>query len=243
MTDPWLLLLLLFFVAASAAQRIIGMGFGIVAMPAAALVLGPRTAISFVAIVGATAGLAALAQTARDLKVRQVMPLCLVTLVGLILAVGLARMIPPAASGVAAGTLVIASTLLTTSGGQGRAGRLLSKVVPAGLFAGLMGGLAGLAGPAVAVHGRLQEWNASFVPNAQVVLLCTVPGAVVANGWPSDVGTGLAAAALVCVGAGTVLGGWASARVAPRVVATATTWVALAGGVTVLVKGLQALAA
>ena len=239
MTAAWLALIATIFIA-GAAQRITGLGFALIATPAALAVLGTQ-AVPFVAVIGAMSSLVALAATWRSLQPKAIAALSAVTLVTMIPALLLARTLSEAASNIVAGGPVVAATIVVGVRMAGPALAVVESPVAAGMMTGVSAALAGLGGPAAAAHGAAKAWGESFVPNLQVVLLLTVPFVVLGHGWPTAVPLPLFVVAAIAVGVGALAGGAVRHRIRLSVANLLTRIVALAGGVFALISGISAL--
>ncbi|MFH8561065.1 TSUP family transporter [Streptomyces sp. NPDC017988] len=224
--------------AGSSVQRLTGMGFALVTVPALALLLGPAQgvvlancaagAISAVGLVGGW---------------RQVRPAVMLPLVGA------AMCTVPAGSWVAArlpepvlmtgvGALVCSAVLLVLRGARVPALRGAKGAVAAGAAGGFMNASAGVGGPPMSLYAVNAGWSMrEFVPNALFYGVAVNAVSVLSNGLPhlstpvwSLAGAGLAAGALI--------GGALTDRVPEQRARMFVLLLALAGGAVTLAKGL-----
>lgn len=233
----------------ASAQRMIGMGWGLVVTPVVALVAGPLAAVLVVNLYGALACLIILPRVWRDIDWQRLLwlavPAVALMLPGLLLAKGLDTDALRIAVGIVAVIGVVVSVAFTSTARtlDGPAVR-----VAAGSTIGLLNASVGMGAPAVGVYSLVSGWqDRTFVASMQP-FWAIVSGIVVAvrpfvapegaPAWPWW-GWLLAVAPVV---AGVLLGDRLAHRVDRTVVRWAVIVCSLIGGLSLIVSGGIALA-
>ncbi len=235
----WVLLLATFLIAGMA-QRITGIGFALIATPIAVVLIGAE-AVSSVAVLGAISSAAALIATRRQLQWREALPVVLSTVLWMLPMIFLVQLMSASATGIAAGALVIAATVLAAMPLRGALATVFGSRILGGALVAASASMAGLGGPAGAAHGTVRQWGEAFVPNLQVLLLATTPFVVFAHGWPASLDLLPFAASAAAVAAGTFAGSWARSRINGRLALLLTRILAVIGGVFALIGGIASL--
>ncbi|GAA1470752.1 Sulfite exporter TauE/SafE [Corynebacterium felinum] len=230
-------------------QRVSGMGLGLVAGPVLSVLLDPITGILVVnvlAVVNAAMTTASVRQWVDWHRFKLIAP---VLLVGAIPGAWLITVTGPGLLQVIVGALLLFALALVTMGAK-----FMPEVrgnVPAvtsGIVGGFMNTLAGVAGPAITVYAQAAKWEQrSYAATLQPIFI--VSGLVSILTKVVFIGTGTLTAiepvVWVCGVAAMVVGIKAGTRVSavfPREKARALAlFLASAGGVTALVRGLLAL--
>lgn len=219
-------------------QRLSGIGFGLVCVPAFVLLVGPEDGVTLANCGTAAVSVLGLAGGWRHLRPAAMLPL--VVAAGCTVPIGalVAARLPEDALLVGTGLLIGAAVLAVMGGLRVPALRGTGGAVAAGAASGVMNSAAGVGGPAVSLYAVNAGWTAKeFVPNALfygvvvniMSLVAKSPPALAAPAW------GLIAAGIV---AGSVLGWLLAARIAEHHARRFVLLLALLGGVTTLGKGL-----
>lgn len=235
-------------VIGGALQRISGMGLGLVVAPSATLLIGPAAGVTLsniAAVIGAVLILGALR---RDVDWRRYFRLAPLIAAGSVLGALAVGAIRAAWLDIVVGSLVLLAlgTLLAMRGATRVAAPGLGA--GAGLAAGFMNTTSGVAAPAMTAYALATRWEQrSFAATLQPIFLtANVLALITKFAFGSATGTvtlqwwvvpALAAAALVGVGAGTLLARTVSSRTA-RILAIS---IALTGAVAALIRGLIGL--
>lgn len=141
-------------------QRALGMGFGLVAMPALVLVLGPLAAVTAINALGIVTSALVLAQVWRDVEWRRLLWLLIPALLGVVPGILLARVADSDALKTIIGALILAGVALTLwMRGTERALAGDSPVAATGGIAGLLNGSVGVGAPALGLYGALGDWG------------------------------------------------------------------------------------
>lgn len=241
MIVAWVLLAVLLVVAA-AAQRITGIGFALIATPAALLTIGAGSAVAYIATIAGIVTVVALIATRRELRPRAVLPLAVVVVVTMIPTALLARVISPGWAAIVAGALVLVCIAIALISRTGPMRALLGNPVGAGVLTGVSTGLAALAGPMLTAHASIRGWGASLVPNVQLVFVAAYPLILLGHGWPTDIPWGVWVGGIVAVLVGTVAGSLLASRIPISVATIGTQILAVLGGVAAIVQGALQLA-
>jgi uncharacterized membrane protein YfcA len=232
----------------AAAQRMIGMGWGLVVTPVVALVAGPLAAVLVVNLYGALACLIILPRVWADIDWRRLswlmVPAIALMVPGLLLAKGLDTDVLRIAVGIVAVVGVIVSGVFTSTA-RTIDGPVLR--VAAGSTIGLLNASVGMGAPAVGVYSLVSGWqDRTFVASMQP-FWAIVSGVIVAvrpfvapEGAPDWPWWGWLLA-VVPVVAGVLLGDRFAHRVDRTVVKWAVIVCSLAGGISLVVAGTLAL--
>lgn len=141
-------------------QRVSGMGFGLITGPVLAMVLGPIEGILVLNVMAVINAAMMTATSRRDVKWQRFGLIASVLVVGAIPAAFLLTVVPVAVVLAMVGALTLVSLAIVTSA-QGKiphaAGRVPALI--AGIAAGFMNTLAGVAGPALMVYAQASRWE------------------------------------------------------------------------------------
>ncbi|WSA97038.1 sulfite exporter TauE/SafE family protein [Streptomyces sp. NBC_01795] len=222
----------------AAVQWLTGMGFALVAVPALVLLLGPAEGVVLANCAAGAISAVGLADGWRRVRLRAMGPLVIACACTVPAGSWVAARLPEAALLSGMGALVTLAVLLVMSGArvpslQGGHGALL-----AGGLGGFMNSSAGVGGPPVSLYAVNAGWTASeFVPNALFYGVVVNMFSVAANGVPH-----LTAADWLMTVGGLTVGALAGKALAARVpdhrARLLVLWLALAGGLTTMGKGL-----
>ncbi|MFI7056361.1 TSUP family transporter [Streptosporangium canum] len=243
MTGDWAADLLLggVILVGASVQRLAGVGFALVAVPALVVLLGPAEGV---ALSNCAAGaISAIGLATEWRQVRLVAMLPLVIAAGCTVPVGalVAARLPAPVLLIGMGTLVSAAVLLVMRGVRVPALRGAKGALAAGAASGFMNSSAGVGGPAVSLYAVNAGWTvAEFVPNAQFYGVVVNAFSFTAKGLPQ-----LTAPAWLLAGAGIAAGVVAGTALAERVPESRARRIvlllALAGGLATAGKGLAGL--
>ncbi|MFJ8108836.1 TSUP family transporter [Streptomyces sp. NPDC096132] len=225
----------------SCVQWLTGMGFALVAVPALILLLGPsegvvlaNCAAGAISVVGLTTGW-------RRVRPSAMLPLCAAAACTVPAGAWLTRQLPESALLLTMGGLVTAATLLILRGVRVPALRGTRGAIAAGAAGGFMNAAAGVGGPPVSLYAVNAGWTVrEFVPNAMFYGVFVNAFSVAANGLPSLTG-GQWASVTVAMAAGAALGRSLAGRLPEPRARLLVLGLALAGGVTAVVKGVWGL--
>lgn len=222
-------------------QRLTGMGFALVAVPALVLLLGPAEGVVLANCAAGVISAVGLVDAWREVRPAAMVPLVLAAACTVPAGSWTAARLPEPALLVGMGVLVSTAVLLVMRGARVPALRGVRGAVAAGAAGGFMNSSAGVGGPAVSLYAVNAGWTVrEFVPNAQFYGVVVNAFSVAANGVPALTAPVwlLAGAALA---AGTVTGKALGERVPERRARQLVLGLALAGGLTTLGKGLWGL--
>ncbi|WP_329310995.1 sulfite exporter TauE/SafE family protein [Streptomyces sp. NBC_01262] len=222
-------------------QRLTGMGFALVAVPALVLLLGPAEGVVLANCAAGVISAVGLVDGWREVRPAAMVPLVLAAACTVPAGSWTAARLPEPVLLVGMGVLVSAAVLLVMRGARVPALRGVRGAVAAGAAGGFMNSSAGVGGPAVSLYAVNAGWTVrEFVPNAQFYGVVVNAFSVAANGVPRLAPPVwlLAGAALA---AGTVIGKALGERVPERRARQLVLALALAGGLTTLGKGLWGL--
>lgn len=229
-------------------QRALGMGFGLVAMPALVLVLGPLPAVTAINALGVVTSVLVLAQVWRHVDRRRLLRLVIPALVGVAPGILLARVADSDILELVIGALILVGVALTLW--MRRAARPLTgdgPVVATGAIAGLLNGSVGVGAPALGLYGTLGDWPqrsyaASLQPFFVALSVTTVvlksvldPASAILWSWWQWV------LVLVPVAIGVLVGHRIAAHLPERAARTAILLISFLGGVSVLWSGITGL--
>ncbi|MCK7626556.1 sulfite exporter TauE/SafE family protein [Streptomyces sp. RS10V-4] len=232
------LLLAAIVLVGAAVQWLTGMGFALVAVPALVLLLGPGTGVVLANCAAGAISLVGLAGGWRRIRPGAMVPLVAASACTVPLGTWVAARLPEPVLLVGLGALVTAAVLLVMRGARVPALRGTRGAMAAGALGGFMNASAGVGGPPVSLYAVNADWSVpEFVPNAQFYGVVVNAFSVAANGLPR-----LAAptwgAALTGLVTGAVAGGALARRVPEKWSRLLVLWLALAGGLVAVAKGL-----
>ncbi|MFI6675004.1 TSUP family transporter [Kribbella sp. NPDC050470] len=218
-------------------QRLTGMGFALVAVPALVLLLGPGDGVALANCAAGLICLAGLTSGWHRVRLRAMVPLILASGCTVPLGTWFSNHLPEPALLITMGALVTAAVLVIMRGVRVPSLSGLKGALAAGAAGGFMNASAGLGGPPVSLYAVNAGWTIrEFVPNALFYGVVVNLFSVVTNGVPRlDGGTWIAAAAGLTGGA--IIGKALSGRVPEDRARLLVLLLALLGGITTLVKG------
>lgn len=225
----------------SSVQWLTGMGFALVAVPALVLLLGPAQGVVLANCAAGAISVVGLAGGWRRVRLGAMVPLCVAAACTVPAGTWLTRQLPEPALLLVMGGLVTVAVLLVMRGARVPALRGTKGAVAAGAAGGFMNSAAGVGGPPISLYALNAGWTVrEFVPNAQFYGVVVNAFSVAANGVPELSGArwGWVAAAMVM---GAVIGRALAERIPERRARLLVLSLALAGGVTAVVKGLWGL--
>lgn len=222
-------------------QRLAGIGFALVAVPALVLFLGPAEGVVISNCAAGLISAVGLVEGWRQVRLGAMVPLVVAAACTVPAGAWAAAQLPDQVVLVGMGVLVSAAVLLVMRGVRVPALRGLKGALAAGATSGFMNSSAGVGGPAVSLYAVNADWTVrEFVPNAQFYGVLVNAFSVAAKGVPQLT---IPAWLLVVAGiaAGAVIGRVLAARVLERRARRIVLLLALAGGLTTLAKGLWGL--
>lgn len=243
MTSGWSVDLALggIIVLGSSVQRLAGIGFALVAVPALVLLLGPSEGVVLSNCAAGAISAVGLVDGWRQVRLAAMVPLVIAAACTVPAGAWVAAQLPEQALLVGLGGLVSAAVLLVMRGVRVPVLRGLKGALAAGAASGFMNSSTGVGGPAVSLYAVNADWTVrEFVPNAQFYGVLVNAFSVTAKGLPQLTGP---AWLLVMAGiaAGAVIGKVLTARVPEEHARRIVLLLALAGGFTTLAKGLWEL--
>ncbi|GAA0845195.1 sulfite exporter TauE/SafE family protein [Streptosporangium amethystogenes subsp. fukuiense] len=243
MLDDWTAGLLLggIVLLGASVQRLAGIGFALVAVPALVLLLGPAEGVVLANCAAGAISAVGLAGTWREVRLTAMVPLVAAAACTVPAGAWVAARLPEPMLLVGMGMLVSVAVLLVMRGSRVPALRGVGGAVAAGAASGFMNSSAGVGGPAVSLYAVNAGWMVrEFVPNAQFYGVVVNALSVTAKGVPKlTVPLWLLVAAGMA--AGTVLGKALAERVPERRARALVLLLALVGGFTAIGKGLWSL--
>ncbi|MGW2374157.1 TSUP family transporter [Kitasatospora sp. NPDC001683] len=222
-------------------QRLAGIGFALVAAPVLVLLLGPNSGVTLANFAALAISAVGLAGSWRRVRPGAMLPLLVAAACAVPAGAWVAATVPTAELLVGIGLLVSAAALLVLRGVRAAALRGVGGAVVAGATSGLMNSAAGVGGPAMSLYAVNSGWTAQeFVPNAQLYGVVVNAFSLATKGLPelSVPAWGLVTAALAV---GAAAGRLLAARVPERRARMVVLGLALAGGLSTLVKGVSGL--
>ncbi|TDU87203.1 hypothetical protein EV138_0721 [Kribbella voronezhensis] len=222
-------------------QWLTGMGFALVAVPALILLLGPGDGVALancasgvICLVGLTGGWV-------NVRLRAMVPLVLAAACTVPLGSWVTNHLPEPVLLAGMGALVTAAVVLVMSGLRVQALNGLGGALTAGAAGGFMNAAAGLGGPPISLYAVNAGWTIrEFVPNALFYGVVVNIFSVLSNGLPQlRAGSWVAATAGLSVGA--LIGRTLAGRLPDRIARLLVLLLALAGGISTLVKGVLGL--
>lgn len=241
--DDWTAGLLLggIVLLGASVQRLAGIGFALVAVPALVLLLGPAEGVVLANCAAGAISAIGLVGTWREVRLTAMVPLVAAAACTVPAGAWVAAWLPEPMLLVGMGVLVSVAVLLVMWGSRVPALRGAGGAVAAGAASGFMNSSAGVGGPAVSLYAVNAGWTVrEFVPNAQFYGVVVNALSVTAKGVPKlTVPLWLLVAAGIAAGA--VLGKALAERVPERRARVLVLLLALVGGFTTIGKGLWSL--
>ncbi|WP_030241416.1 sulfite exporter TauE/SafE family protein [Streptomyces sp. NRRL S-350] len=227
--------------AGASVQRLAGVGFALVAAPVLVLLVGAADGVALSNVSAGAISAVGLLGSWRQVRLTAMLPLVLAAACTVPAGAWVAAEVPETGLLIGIGLLVSLASVLVLRGVRASALRGIGGALAAGATSGFMNAAAGVGGPAVSLYAVNTGWSAAeFVPNAQFYGVVVNVFSIAAKGVP-----GLAVPAWCLVGAalagGAAVGRVLAARVSDRSARFAVLGLALAGGLTTLVKGVSGL--
>lgn len=229
-------------------QRISGMGLGLIGAPVLSLLLGP---VAGVLIINVLAGINAIFQTwsVRDsVEWRRFWLIGPVMLVGSIPGAWVVMNTSTPVLQILIGALVLMGLGVTTFRRQQRRVDGAGYAMAAGAVGGFMNTIAGIAGPAITVYAQAAQWqHRTFSATLQPLFFVSAMVSLLAKGFSGglsavmDTPWPLWPLALVCMLIGLAAGTRISRRIPMPVARRIALWMAAAGAVVTLVRGIMQL--
>lgn len=243
-------LVLIAVVAGALAQRLAGLGFGLLVSPVLVVLLGPFDGVMIVNLCGAASSLLILSRVWRHVDWRRYAGLGLAALLGVVPGAWLASNVPPAPLEICIGILLFAALLASQR--LNRSSWRASGPVPMlglGFTSGLMNAAAGVGGPAVTAYAVVTRWDQkSFGATLQPYFITTGLSSLLSKflfsgghlpalaGWQW---LGILVAMVAGIAAGDILSGRIRAGAVRRIVIV----IAYTGAASTMAKGVIELAA
>ncbi|MFI0243135.1 TSUP family transporter [Streptomyces sp. NPDC016845] len=222
-------------------QWLTGMGFALIAVPVLVLVLGPGQGVVLANCAAGAISVVGLATGWRRVRIGAVGPLVIAAACTVPVGSWVAARLPTPVLLACVGILVTMAVTFVMAGTRLPALAGTRGAVTAGAVGGFMNSAAGVGGPPYSLYAMNSGWSVrDFVPNAQFYGIVVNAFSVAANGLPRLSGSAwsVALAALV---AGALLGRALAPRVPERWVRRLILSLALAGGLSVLAKGVEGM--
>ncbi|XAS67804.1 sulfite exporter TauE/SafE family protein [Micrococcaceae bacterium Sec5.7] len=242
-------LVLIAVVAGALAQRLAGLGFGLLVSPVLVVLLGPFDGVMIINLCGAASSLLILSRVWRHVDWRRYTGLALSALTGVVPGAWLASQAPEAPLEICIGVLLIIA-LLASQRLKRSSWRATGRIpmVSLGFSSGLMNAAAGVGGPAITAYAIATRWDqksfgATLQPYFITTGLSSLAGKYLFSGghlpaleaWQW---LGILAAMVLGIVAGDLLSG----RIQPRVIRGIVIAIAYTGAVSTLTKGVLELA-
>lgn len=243
MASDWTVVLVLgvITVVGASVQRLAGIGFALVSVPALVLLLGPAEGVMLANCAAAVISAAGLVGTWRQVRLAAMAPLVVAAACTVPAGAWVSARLPEPVLLASMGALVSVAVALVMWGGQVPALRGATGAVAAGAASGFMNSSAGVGGPAVSLYAVNAGWTVrEFVPNAQFYGLVINVLSVAAKGLP-QLTAPLWLLVAAAIAAGSVIGATLAQRVPERPARLVVLLLALSGGLTTLGKGLWGL--
>jgi len=171
--------------AGSTVQRMSGMGFALVAVPALVLLVGPEQGVALSNCAAGLISAVGLIDTWRRVRLAAMAPLVIAAACTVPAGAWALDHVPEPALLTGMGLLVTVAVVVIGSGVRVPALRGRGGALTAGAASGFMNASAGVGGPAVSLYAVNAEWSvAEFVPNAQFYGVVVNAFSVAAKGVP-----------------------------------------------------------
>ncbi|MDQ0850998.1 putative membrane protein YfcA [Arthrobacter sp. B3I9] len=241
-------LVLIAVVAGALAQRLAGLGFGLLVSPVLVVLLGPFDGVMIINLCGASSSLLILSRVWRHVNWRRYAGLAPSALLGVVPGAWLASHVPPAPLEICIGVLLVLALLASQR--LNRSSWRASGPVPMvglGFSSGLMNAAAGVGGPAITAYAVATRWDQkTFGATLQPYFITTGLSSLLtkylfSGGHLPALETwqwlGILGSMVAGIAAGDVL----SARIRPGVVRGIVVIIAYAGAVSTMAKGMTEL--
>jgi uncharacterized membrane protein YfcA len=230
---------------AGAAQAMTGFGFGLVAVPLMTLFLSPASAIPIIVIEGLVLNLMVLAQSSRQVRLRQIGPLSVAGLAGVPLGVWLLANLDPSSLRVYIGVLMVAAGVLFSTGLRVSVSNPRLAGIPVGFASGVLGGSVSMPAPPIILFFANQklppsEFRLNLILIITLQLLLSLP-VYAANDLLPQKAFVWSAAILPALLLGGVIGTRLLGVVSDRVFRYLTLGAVVAAGLLSLLTGLGAI--
>ncbi|WP_336853048.1 sulfite exporter TauE/SafE family protein [Sinomonas albida] len=245
-------LVLLAVVAGAMAQRVAGLGFGLMVSPILVVLLGPLDGVMIVNACGATSSLLILSRVWRDVEWRRYLGLMVPGFAGIAVGAYLASHVPAAPLEIGIGVLLLVGLLASQLVARARR-RLegpvdgLGVMAASGFSSGLMNAAAAVGGPAVTAYAVLSRWDQRrFGATLQPYFITTGTTSLLAKAlatgghWPA-LELWQWVLVFVCMLIGIVVGDLLARRVAGETVRRFVIGIAYAGAALAIVNGISHL--
>ncbi|MFF6807555.1 TSUP family transporter [Streptomyces sp. NPDC012616] len=222
-------------------QWLTGMGFALIAVPALVLVLGTTQGVVLANCVAGAISVVGLTAGWRQVRIGAMVPLVIAA--GCTVPAGswVAARLPEPVLLAGIGILVTLAVAFVMGGVRIPALAGTRGAVTAGAVGGFMNSAAGVGGPPYSLYAVNAGWSVrEFVPNAQFYGILVNVFSVAANGVPRLSGPAWSVAVAAMV-AGALVGRALAPRVPEEWVRRLIFALALTGGLSVLVKGVQGM--
>ncbi|MDQ0959151.1 putative membrane protein YfcA [Streptomyces sp. B4I13] len=222
-------------------QWLTGMGFALIAVPALVLVLGTTQGVVLANCVAGAISVVGLTAGWRQVRIGAMVPLVIAA--GCTVPAGswVAARLPEPVLLAGIGILVTLAVAFVMGGVRIPALAGTRGAVAAGAVGGFMNSAAGVGGPPYSLYAVNAGWSVrEFVPNAQFYGILVNVFSVAANGVPRLSGPAWSVAVAAMV-AGALVGRALAPRVPEEWVRRLIFALALTGGLSVLVKGVQGM--
>ncbi|MEU6220974.1 sulfite exporter TauE/SafE family protein [Streptomyces sp. NPDC047022] len=222
-------------------QWLTGMGFALIAVPALVLVIGPAQGVVLANCAAGAISIAGLATGWRRVRIGAMAPLVIAAACTVPAGSWVAARLPEPVLLAGVGILVTVAVAIVMGGVRISALTGTRGAVAAGAVGGFMNSAAGVGGPPYSLYAVNAGWTVrEFVPNAQFYGIMVNVFSVAANGAPRLSGTAWGAA-LAGMVAGALIGRVFASRIPEQWIRRLILALALTGGLTALVKGLQGM--
>ncbi|MBZ3906880.1 sulfite exporter TauE/SafE family protein [Streptomyces scabiei] len=217
------------------------MGFALVAVPALVLLLGPAEGVVLANCAAGVICAVGLADGWRQVRTRTMVPLCVAAVCTVPVGTWVARRLSAPWLLTGTGALVVVAVVVVMCGVRVRALRGSGGAVTAGALGGFMNAAAAVGGPPVSLYAVNAGWSVrEFVPNAQFYGVVVNAVSVASNGVPR-LGPSVWALVAGAMAVGALLGRELAGRVPEKGARFLVLALALGGGASALVKGVQGL--
>ncbi|WP_077489163.1 sulfite exporter TauE/SafE family protein [Sinomonas mesophila] len=235
-------------VVGAMAQRVAGLGFGLMVSPVLVVLLGPLDGVMVVNACGAASSALILSRVWRHVDWPRYVGLIVPGLAGIALGALIASRVPAAPLEIGIGlTLVAGLALSQLAARSSRRFEGLGVMAASGFASGLMNAAAAVGGPAVTAYAVLSSWDQRrfsatlqpfFITTGTTSLLAKV---IATGGHTPALEPWQWAAVLACMLAGIAAGELLARRLAGTTVRLAVVVIAYAGAVLAIANGIARL--
>jgi len=222
-------------------QRLAGIGFALVAVPALVLLLGPAQGVVLANCASCGISAIGLAAAWREVRLAAMGPLVAAAACAVPAGAWVAARLPEPTLLVGMGALVSVAVLAVLRGARLPALRGPRGALAAGAASGFMNSSAGVGGPALSLYAVNAGWTVrEFVPNAQFYGVVVNAFSIAAKG-PPRLTTPVWLLSAAAIAAGAVIGAALAPRIPEHRARPMVLLLALTGGLVTLTKGLWEL--